>query len=150
VLDFFDYQRPDNQAQDLIYQINQYLSEILIVTLGSGKPSSSAVGNIFGTRAPVSAKLRHGLSPNGFRSPSIPFAATAFLPTCRTTSLARPPSLRRMSKKVKLFFYGELTDWYLLFVLIRHGEGGSTSLHAGLERLGEEAGEPTGPLGPTP
>jgi len=30
---FFDYQRGDNQAQDLKYQINQYLSEILIVTL---------------------------------------------------------------------------------------------------------------------
>jgi hypothetical protein len=62
------------------------------------KPSSSAVGNIFGTRAPLSAKLRHGLSPNGFRSPSTPFAATAFPPTCRTTSLSRPPSPRQMSK----------------------------------------------------
>jgi hypothetical protein len=26
--------------------------------------------------------------------------------------------------------------WCLLFVLIRHGEEGATSLHAGLERLG--------------
>ena len=34
MLDFFDYQMPDNQARDLKYQINQYLSEILIVTLG--------------------------------------------------------------------------------------------------------------------
>jgi hypothetical protein len=25
MLDFFDYQKPDNQAQDLKYQINQYL-----------------------------------------------------------------------------------------------------------------------------
>jgi hypothetical protein len=33
MLDFFDYQMPDNQARDLKYQINQYLSEILIVTL---------------------------------------------------------------------------------------------------------------------
>jgi len=41
------------------------------------KPSSSAAGDIFGTRAPLSAKLQHGLSPNGFRSPSTPFAATA-------------------------------------------------------------------------
>jgi len=41
-------------------------------------------------------------------------------------------------------------DWCLLFVLIRHGEEGATSLHAGLERLGKETGEPTGPLGPTP
>jgi hypothetical protein len=40
--------------------------------------------------------------------------------------------------------------WCLLFVLIRHGEEGATSLHAGLERLGKETGEPTGPLGPTP
>ena len=32
--------------------------------------------------------------------------------------------------------------WCLLFVLIRHGEEGVTSLHAGLERLGEETGEP--------
>ena len=35
MLDFFDYQMPDNQARDLKYQINQYLSEILIVTLVS-------------------------------------------------------------------------------------------------------------------
>jgi hypothetical protein len=35
MLDFFDYQRPDNQAQDLKYQINQCLSEILIVTIGT-------------------------------------------------------------------------------------------------------------------
>jgi len=34
--------------------------------------------------------------------------------------------------------------WCLLFVLIRHGEEGATSLHAGLERLGKETGEPTG------
>ena len=27
ILGFFDYQRPDNQAQDLKYQINQYLSK---------------------------------------------------------------------------------------------------------------------------
>jgi hypothetical protein len=43
--------------------------------------------------------------------------------------------------------------WCLLFVLIRHGEEGATSLHAGLERLGEEMGEPTGTLvnlGPNP
>jgi hypothetical protein len=33
LLDFFDYQMPENQAQDLKYQINQYFSEILIVTL---------------------------------------------------------------------------------------------------------------------
>jgi hypothetical protein len=33
------------------------------------KPSSSAVGNISGTRAPRSAKLRHGLSPNAERVP---------------------------------------------------------------------------------
>ena len=30
--------------------------------------------------------------------------------------------------------------WCLLFVLIRHGEEGATSLHAGLERLGKETG----------
>ena len=35
MLDFFDYQMPDNQARDLKYQINQYLSEILIVTLAT-------------------------------------------------------------------------------------------------------------------
>ena len=35
MLDFFDYQMPDNQARDLKYQVNQYLSEILIVTLDS-------------------------------------------------------------------------------------------------------------------
>ena len=35
MLDFFDYRKPDNQAQDLKYQINQYLSEILIVTLAT-------------------------------------------------------------------------------------------------------------------
>jgi len=33
------------------------------------KPSSSVTGNIFGTRAPLLAKLRHGRSPNGFKSP---------------------------------------------------------------------------------
>jgi len=33
------------------------------------KPSSSVTGNIFGTRAPLLAKLRHGPSPNGFKSP---------------------------------------------------------------------------------
>jgi len=43
-----------------------------------------------------------------------------------------------------------LFGWYLLFVLIRHGGGGGTSLHAELERLGKETGEPTGPLGPSP
>jgi len=46
------------------------------------KPSSSAVGNIFDTRAPVLARLRQGLSPNGFRSPSTPLAATAFPLRC--------------------------------------------------------------------
>jgi len=49
------------------------------------------------TRAAI-AKLRHGLSPNGFRSPSTIFAVTAFPPTCRTTSPSPPPSLLRMSK----------------------------------------------------
>jgi len=46
MLDFFDYQMPDNQAQDLKYQINQYLSEILIVTLGSllGPPLMVSLG----------------------------------------------------------------------------------------------------------
>jgi hypothetical protein len=29
--------------------------------------------------------------------------------------------------------------WCLLFVLIRHGEEGATSLHAGLERLGKDS-----------
>jgi hypothetical protein len=53
-----------------------------------------SVSNTFGTRASLSAKLRRGPSPNGFRSPSTPFAATAFPPTCRTTSPSRPPSLR--------------------------------------------------------
>ena len=48
------------------------------------------------------------------------------------------------------FLYYCFFDWCLLFVLIRHGEEGATSLHAGLERLGKETGEPTGPLGPTP
>jgi len=38
----------------------------------------------------------------------------------------------------------------LLFVLIRHGEGGTTSLHAGLERWGKETGEPTGTFGSHP
>jgi hypothetical protein len=33
---------------------------------------------------------------------------------------------------------------------LRRREGGGTSLHAGLERLGKETGEPTGSLGPTP
>ena len=37
MLDFFDYQMPDNQARDLKYQINQYLSEILIVTLADAQ-----------------------------------------------------------------------------------------------------------------
>jgi uncharacterized protein YqiB (DUF1249 family) len=37
MLDFFDYQMPDNQARDLKYQINQYLSEILIVTLARSR-----------------------------------------------------------------------------------------------------------------
>jgi len=46
MLDFFDYQMPDNQAQDLKYQINQYLSEILTVTLGSflGPPLMVSLG----------------------------------------------------------------------------------------------------------
>ena len=83
-----------------------YRSVVDVVANGSGgiammgpvrTPSSSAVGNTFGTHAPLSAKLRRGLSPNGCRTPSIPFAATVFPPTCRTTSLSRPPSLRRMS-----------------------------------------------------
>ena len=39
------------------------------------------------------AKLRHGPSPNGFRSPSIPFAATAFPHTCRPSDLAFPATL---------------------------------------------------------
>jgi hypothetical protein len=65
-------------------------------------PSSSAAGNIFGTHAPLLAKLRHGPSPNGFRSPSIPSVATALPHPCRTTSPSRPPSLRRMSKTLRL------------------------------------------------
>jgi hypothetical protein len=40
--------------------------------------------------------------------------------------------------------------WCLLFVLVRHGEEGATSLHAGLERLGKETGEPTGTFGSHP
>ena len=40
--------------------------------------------------------------------------------------------------------------WCLLFVLIRHGEEGATSLHAGLERLEKETGEPTGTFGSFP
>jgi len=40
--------------------------------------------------------------------------------------------------------------WCLLFVLIRRGEEGATSLHAGLERLGEETGEPTEAFGSHP
>jgi hypothetical protein len=56
------------------------------------------VGNTFGTRAPLSAKLRHGLSPNGCRWRSTHFAATAFPPPCRTTSPSRPQSLLRVSK----------------------------------------------------
>ena len=40
--------------------------------------------------------------------------------------------------------------WCLLFELIRHGEEGATSLHAGLERLGKETGEPTGTFGSHP
>jgi hypothetical protein len=41
-------------------------------------------------------------------------------------------------------------DWCLLFVLIRHGEEGATSLRAGSERLGLETGEPTGTFGSHP
>jgi len=40
--------------------------------------------------------------------------------------------------------------WCSLFVLIRHGEEGAASLHAGLERLGKETGEPTGTFGSHP
>ena len=40
--------------------------------------------------------------------------------------------------------------WCLLFVLVRHREEGATSLHAGLERLGKETGEPTGTFGSHP
>jgi len=52
------------------------------------------------TRA-LSAKLRHGLSPNGSRSRSTTFAAAASPPLYRTTSPSRPPSLLRMCKIVR-------------------------------------------------
>jgi len=55
-------------------------------------PSSSAVGNTFGTHAPLSAKLRRGLSPNWCRWRSTPFVATALPPIRRTTEPSRPPS----------------------------------------------------------
>ena len=38
----------------------------------------------------------------------------------------------------------------LTFCIIRHGEEGATSLHAGLEHLGKETVEPTGTLIPPP
>jgi len=51
--------------------------------------------------------------------------------------ISRSPSAKLgESRKSQLLVSEVIEVCCLLFVLIRHGEGGGTSLHAGLERLG--------------
>jgi len=75
----------------------------------------------------------------------------------RLCSAAFPSSCENILRLGNGYTGLSLTEghWCLLFVLIRQGNyggrtWGGTSLHAGLEHLGKETVEPTGPLGPTP